>query len=731
MRRGLWSARTRRRLCTGVVAGATWLTGASAAQPLAWFASADAVPAQAVALYQKGLAEKRTHPDAALQDFAAAARLAPRWEAPVYEEGALLAVRDFVKAVPVLLRAARLNPKDEAVWNVLGWGYYQQGRFQAAESAFRRQLQVDPASPYAIWGLANCEANAKVRAFAKARVHLTALLKVPALRPRAAQMLAKLPPDAVDAHVAPNDPVRVEDAIAMLLSYRSDILPAGGRTAGADAQAGAGTAAGAQASVVPRAADGRPASTPVVPYIAWAVRHHLIDPAAIPSFHQSASRLFLALLLAKYYGLNAFSYVRPFPLTDMQGVPVDQQMVVNSVIANRLMAPVTAHAFQPQGTMTRAAFAAAVAHANQVMAHPPQRQQWLTPPPPVRTAPPWLLFFNTSDPPYTVQQDDLLQHKAWLDAVGFTAFPFYRDLPAGVAAVRRQADGTSWLATIQSAAPAEAAAWDAALRAGVAPYLVLGNYSQAAGQPDPALVEQLLATAAQQQAVVAEVVQVAKRCHAAGVVVDFENLPGRDRTMLTAFVRRLHAAAQQAGLSVLVCLPERDTPDVGSAYDYAALGAAADRVMLITYDEHTPGSRPGPVSDWTNTDRVIKYALQEIPAGKLLVGAAAYGYDWRGSSAAEVSMAQAQQLARAHGAQVRWEARSQTPWFTYTDAKGQRHTVWFEDARSIAAVARLVQTYGLAGMAVWHLGAEDASFWQAVQAAWAGNGQTGRAPGAG
>ncbi|MCL6445600.1 MAG: hypothetical protein K6T83_19455, partial [Alicyclobacillus sp.] len=185
--------------------------------------------------------------------------------------------------------------------------------------------------------------------------------------------------------------------------------------------------------------------------------------------------------------------------------------------------------------------------------------------------------------------------------------------------------------------------------------------------------------------------------------------------MLTAFVGRLHAAAQQAGLSVLVCLPERDTPDAGSAYDYAALGAAADRVMLITYDEHTPGSRPGPVSDWTNTDRVIKYALQEIPAGKLLVGAAAYGYDWRGSSAAEVSMAQAQQLARAHGAQVRWEARSQTPWFTYTDAQGGQHTVWFENQASTAAIVAAVHRYGLKGIAVWHLGYENAGFWRAVR----------------
>ena len=32
---------------------------------------------------------------------------------------------------------------------------------------------------------------------------------------------------------------------------------------------------------------------------------------------------------------------------------------------------------------------------------------------------------------------------------------------------------------------------------------------------------------------------------------------------------------------------------------------------------------------------------------------------------------------------------------------GQRHVVWFEDARSIRARLRLVAEYGLAGISIW------------------------------
>lgn len=60
-------------------------------------------------------------------------------------------------------------------------------------------------------------------------------------------------------------------------------------------------------------------------------------------------------------------------------------------------------------------------------------------------------------------------------------------------------------------------------------------------------------------------------------------------------------------------------------------------------------------------------------------------------------------LAGSVGADIRFDATAQTPFFNYTDASGRRHEVWFEDARSLRAKYRLVNEYGLAGVSFWNL----------------------------
>ena len=40
----------------------------------------------------------------------------------------------------------------------------------------------------------------------------------------------------------------------------------------------------------------------------------------------------------------------------------------------------------------------------------------------------------------------------------------------------------------------------------------------------------------------------------------------------------------------------------------------------------------------------------------------------------------------------------------YTDKNGNKHLVWFEDARSIIAKYRLISQYGIRGMGGWKLG---------------------------
>ena len=80
-------------------------------------------------------------------------------------------------------------------------------------------------------------------------------------------------------------------------------------------------------------------------------------------------------------------------------------------------------------------------------------------------------------------------------------------------------------------------------------------------------------------------------------------------------------------------------------------------------------------------------------------------------------MQQAESLASTYHATITIDPSSQTPTFQYTDSSGVKHTVWFENGQSLANVDQLVNTFALRGIAVWHLGAEDTSFWNALTTA--------------
>ena len=87
----------------------------------------------------------------------------------------------------------------------------------------------------------------------------------------------------------------------------------------------------------------------------------------------------------------------------------------------------------------------------------------------------------------------------------------------------------------------------------------------------------------------------------AGIDIDIENVPGDLRPHYTALVREAAAALKpRDGIHLTVSVPAKvwddTTSNWGGAFDYAALGEAADQVAIMTYDEHTYGLPHGPVA---------------------------------------------------------------------------------------------------------------------------------------
>ena len=197
--------------------------------------------------------------------------------------------------------------------------------------------------------------------------------------------------------------------------------------------------------------------------------------------------------------------------------------------------------------------------------------------------------------------------------------------------------------------------------------------------------------------------------------VDFEFLGGESAAAYAAFISYCAERLHPYGFGVMTALaPKTYDSQPGLLYeghDYALLGEAADAVLLMTYEWGYTYGPPMAVSPAGPLEAVVDYALTRIPKEKILLGISVYGYDFTlpyvaGESRAEsLSTKQAIALAQARGARIEYDYSAQAPFFDYYDS-GVRHTVWFEDARSIDHRLRLMAEKGLSGALIWNLNRE-------------------------
>lgn len=246
----------------------------------------------------------------------------------------------------------------------------------------------------------------------------------------------------------------------------------------------------------------------------------------------------------------------------------------------------------------------------------------------------------------------------------------------------------------------------------VLPWMHLSTMTEE-GRFSSARAEALLGSVPRQETLLGQIKEILKEKGYGGLDVDFEYIRPEMGAAYAAFVDRLCRELNPLGCSVLVALaPKTSAGQRGllyEAHDYAALGRAANGVLLMTYEWGYTAGPPMAVAPLDKVRQVVDYALTEIPAEKLFLGVPVYGYDWplpfregvtRGES---VSPQEALALARRHGAEIRYDETAQAPWFRYTAAGGREHEVWFEDARSSYAKFRLAAEKGLQGVGLWNL----------------------------
>ncbi len=202
-----------------------------------------------------------------------------------------------------------------------------------------------------------------------------------------------------------------------------------------------------------------------------------------------------------------------------------------------------------------------------------------------------------------------------------------------------------------------------------------------------------------------------------GLTVDFEAFPASGQPGYIELLRELSTDLHTRGMKLYVAVPPHN-----GEYDYPAIAAAADGVVLMNYDEHYPGAASGPVAaqDWFVQN--LNFAETVIPRDKIICAIANYGYDWvlkpkNGKLPPEehdttVSVQEAWLAARDSDVDVSFDDDALNPHFSYLDEHSLQHDVWFLDAVTALNHMRAAQTLGIQTFALWRLGSEDRTLWK-------------------
>ena len=143
------------------------------------------------------------------------------------------------------------------------------------------------------------------------------------------------------------------------------------------------------------------------------------------------------------------------------------------------------------------------------------------------------------------------------------------------------------------------------------------------GQWDPVGMAALLHDPAARAHLLDQLEPELLRLKSIGVMFDFEALPKSAQSDYQRFLGEARARYAAHHWLITLAVPVDDED-----WDLGAYGRIADRVLLMTYDEHTNDYEAGPIASQQWFVDHLKAALHVVPRDKAIVGIGSYGYDW-------------------------------------------------------------------------------------------------------
>jgi len=258
------------------------------------------------------------------------------------------------------------------------------------------------------------------------------------------------------------------------------------------------------------------------------------------------------------------------------------------------------------------------------------------------------------------------------------------------------------------------------------------------GSTAQADLHKLFATPSATSAFIGGIISECKKYGYSGFQIDFENVSWTDRDLLSSLVAQAAAALHKEGLQLTIATVPNGPGDAGKtgyshwlwanwrgAYDLKALAPSVDLICLMTYDQNTRWTEPGPVAGYPWTVEQLQYALQFVPKEKLSLGIPVYGYHWYAGdpgkdekphpTADYIGQPDVDEYVAEFHPHIEWDATDRTAWF-YFYRDDTREWVFYTDKRGFQERWNLARDRGLEGFCSWVLGSEDPEIWSVLPA---------------
>ncbi|MBM7563110.1 S-layer homology domain-containing protein [Paenibacillus sacheonensis] len=245
-------------------------------------------------------------------------------------------------------------------------------------------------------------------------------------------------------------------------------------------------------------------------------------------------------------------------------------------------------------------------------------------------------------------------------------------------------------------------------------WAMVGNHA------DQAATHGMLANPATRQSFVRQLADRVKKSGIDGLNIDFENMLPADRNSFTAFVSSLRQELQ----AIPAVLTVNVSPDLGTdwteVFDYEAIAAHTDYVVLMGYDEHWGGDpQAGSVSSLPWLKQGIETLLLKAPADKVILALPLYTRDWTMdgkvlAASQDIDINKQNSVVLAKKLRPLWDDRLGQYTAQYADGS-RNHRIWIEDGRSLSMKAAMGESYDLAGNAYWYMGGESPDIWTSLR----------------